>query len=30
MEELFVMAMLGDDRSIRATYAAGQAVHLRD
>jgi guanine deaminase len=28
-EELFVFAMLGDDRAIRSTYAAGQCVHTR-
>lgn len=27
METLFVLAMLGDDRSIAATYAAGKTVH---
>ncbi|MBE9538063.1 MAG: guanine deaminase, partial [Proteobacteria bacterium] len=29
-EELFVFTMLGDDRVIRATYAAGQCVHARE
>ena len=29
-EELFVFAMLGDDRAISATYAAGSLVHARD
>ena len=29
-EELFVFSMLGDDRAIRCTYAAGQCVHSRD
>jgi len=28
-EQLFVLAMLGDDRCIAATYAAGKLVHLR-
>ncbi|MBB2173075.1 guanine deaminase [Gluconacetobacter asukensis] len=27
---LFVLMMLGDDRSVRATYVAGQLVHDRD
>ena len=30
LEELFVLATLGDDRNVFATYAAGQAVHYRD
>jgi guanine deaminase len=30
METLFVLAMLGDDRAIAATYAAGEKVHTRD
>ena len=30
LELLFVLAMLGDDRSILATYAAGACVHRRD
>ena len=30
MEQLFVIAMLGDDRSIRATYVAGKPVHQRN
>ncbi|MEH6591902.1 MAG: guanine deaminase [Halioglobus sp.] len=30
METLFVLAMLGDDRAIAATYAAGKKVHSRD
>ncbi|MGV7207738.1 guanine deaminase [Oxalobacteraceae bacterium A2-2] len=29
-ELLFALAMLGDDRTIAATYAAGHAVHHRD
>ncbi|WGL15168.1 guanine deaminase [Microbulbifer bruguierae] len=29
-EELFVLAMLGDDRAVRATYANGRLVHRRD
>jgi guanine deaminase len=29
-ELLFVMAMLGDDRTIKATYSAGALVHDRD
>lgn len=29
-EVLFVLAMLGDDRAIAATYAAGELVHKRD
>ncbi len=29
-ETLFVFAMLGDDRAVQATYAAGQLVHQRD
>lgn len=28
-EELFVLLMLGDDRSVRATYVAGQRLHAR-
>jgi guanine deaminase len=28
-EELFVFSMLGDDRAVQATYAAGQKVHQR-
>jgi guanine deaminase len=28
-EQLFALALLGDDRAIRATYAAGQKVHER-
>ena len=28
-ELLFVLALLGDDRAVRATYAAGQKVHER-
>jgi guanine deaminase len=28
-EQLFVLSMLGDDRVIKATYAAGQKVHQR-
>jgi len=28
-EELFVFAMLGDDRAIAATYSAGECVHQR-
>ena len=27
---LFVLMMLGDDRSVRATYVAGALVHDRD
>ncbi|MFK8048967.1 MAG: guanine deaminase [Halioglobus sp.] len=30
METLFVMAIMGDDRSIAATYSAGKKVHGRD
>jgi guanine deaminase len=29
-ETLFALIMLGDDRAIKATYAAGNPVHLRD
>lgn len=29
-EKLFVLTMLGDDRSVRATYALGNKVHDRD
>jgi guanine deaminase len=29
IEELFVIAMMGDDRTIRATYVAGKPVHTR-
>ncbi len=29
-EQLFVLAMLGDDRCISATYSAGRRVHQRD
>ena len=29
-ETLFALALLGDDRAIRATYAAGNLVHERD
>ena len=29
-EMLFVIAMLGDDRAVTATYANGRCVHLRD
>ncbi|WP_409522723.1 guanine deaminase [Nitrincola sp. MINF-07-Sa-05] len=29
-ETLFVLMTLGDDRTIRETWAAGQSVHLRD
>ena len=29
METLFVLAMLGDDRSIAATYSAGKKVHCK-
>ena len=29
IEELFVIAMMGDDRTIRATYVAGEPVHTR-
>jgi guanine deaminase len=29
METLFVMAIMGDDRSIAATYSAGIKVHSR-
>jgi len=29
-ELLFALAMLGDDRAICATYAAGQQIYLRD
>jgi guanine deaminase len=29
-ETLFALALLGDDRAIRATYAAGACVHRRD
>jgi len=28
-EQLFALAMLGDDRSIAATYSAGVCVHAR-
>ena len=28
-EELFVFSMLGDDRAVSATYAAGTRVHER-
>jgi guanine deaminase len=28
-EQLFALALLGDDRAIRATYAAGRQVHAR-
>ncbi|XYJ09724.1 guanine deaminase [Telluria sp. B2] len=28
-EQLFALALLGDDRAIRATYAAGRLVHAR-
>ena len=28
-ETLFALALLGDDRAIRATYAAGKRVHER-
>jgi guanine deaminase len=28
-ETLFALALLGDDRAIRATYAAGACVHER-
>ena len=27
---MFVLMMLGDDRVVRSTYVAGQAVHHRD
>ena len=30
LEELFVLATLGDDRNVLATYAAGKAIHHRD
>ncbi|WP_409269416.1 guanine deaminase [Massilia sp. BHUDP2] len=29
-ELLFALALLGDDRAIRATYSAGRQVHVRD
>ncbi|MBU1282307.1 MAG: guanine deaminase [Gammaproteobacteria bacterium] len=29
-EKLFALTMLGDDRAIRETFAAGQSVHRRD
>ncbi|MBA5688379.1 guanine deaminase [Rugamonas apoptosis] len=29
-ELLFALALLGDDRAVAATYAAGQPVHVRD
>lgn len=29
-EWLFALALLGDDRAVQATYAAGQCVHRRD
>ena len=29
-EKLFVLTMLGDDRSVKATYALGSKVHERD
>ena len=29
-ERLFALTMLGDDRAIKATFAAGQCVHRRD
>lgn len=29
-EKLFAMIVLGDDRTVKATYVAGQALHLRD
>ena len=29
IEELFVIAMMGDDRTIRTTYVAGKPVHTR-
>jgi guanine deaminase len=29
-ELLFALAMLGDDRTVAATYAAGRLVHARD
>jgi guanine deaminase len=29
-ERLFALIMLGDDRAVKATYAAGNPVHLRD
>ncbi|MEM1110466.1 MAG: guanine deaminase [Pseudomonadota bacterium] len=29
LEELFVLVTLGDDRAVRATYAAGRCVHER-
>jgi guanine deaminase len=28
-DRLFVLALLGDDRAVRATYVAGKRVHLR-
>jgi guanine deaminase len=28
-EQLFALALLGDDRAIAATYAAGKQVHQR-
>ena len=27
---MFVLMMLGDDRAVRSTYVAGQAVHNRN
>jgi guanine deaminase len=30
IEELFVLAMMGDDRTIRTTYVAGEPVHTRN
>lgn len=29
-ERLFVLSILGDDRAVKATYAAGECVHQRD
>jgi guanine deaminase len=29
-EQLFALALLGDDRAVRATYAGGRLLHLRD
>jgi guanine deaminase len=29
-ELLFALALLGDDRTVAATFAAGRCVHLRD
>ncbi|WP_439888750.1 guanine deaminase [Pseudomonas sp. MBLB4123] len=29
-EKLFALTMLGDDRAVKETYAAGQSVHRRD